>query len=101
MRNLVNLTSVLFYLFIYLFIYLFGTFCRFSYCFIFSFLMCLYFLCISFFFICCCSCCLFIYLMFLSMKLGMADYVRHPTPHYNFGKSSATWVVWADMRLSK
>jgi len=31
------------------------------------------------------------------MKLGMADYVRDPTPHDNFGGGSTTWVVCANM----
>jgi len=33
------------------------------------------------------------------MKLGMVDYVRDSTLHDNFGEGSATWVVWANMRL--
>jgi len=30
-------------------------------------------------------------------KLGIVNYVRDPTPHANFGGSSATWVVWANV----
>jgi len=33
----------------------------------------------------------------ISMKLRMVDYVGDPTPHDDFGGSSATWVVWTNM----
>ena len=35
------------------------------------------------------------------MKLGMVDYVRDLTPRDNFGRGSATWVVWTNMCLVK
>jgi len=33
------------------------------------------------------------------MKLGMVDYVRDPTPRDNFGRGSATCVVWANVTI--
>jgi len=31
------------------------------------------------------------------IKLAMVDYVWDPNTHDNFGRGTATWVVWANM----